>query len=139
MENSYDLVRTFPYSYTYNSFDLDNIIEMNKLFTCIPIPRTGPNCCKVPSCYLQHETTSQKLTCLTELPHVNTTNQELSFCFLSRSSSQKIVWRTRGVGRVSDTRKGHRQFCVQNIPPTQMVLWGWLLFLVSDLKPTVQK
>lgn len=137
MEISYDLARTFPYNYMYNSFDLDNIIEMNKLFTCIPISRTGPNWCKVPSCYLQCETSSHQLTRLTELPHINITNQELSFCLICLANlHRKLSWRMKGVGGVSEMRT---QFCVQNIPPTQTGLWGWLLFLVSNLKATLQK
>jgi len=106
---------------------------MNKLFTRIPISRTGPDCCKVPPGYSQRETSSHKLTGLTDLPRINTANRELGFCFIHLTDLHwKLSWRTRGVGGVSDTKKGHRQFCVQNIPPTQMVLWGWLLFLVSN-------
>lgn len=138
MENSHALVWTFPYN--YDSFDSDNIIEMNKLFPCTPISRTGPDCCEAPSCCLQREMRSHKLTCLTELPHIITAHQELGFCFIRLTDlHRKLTWRMRGVGRESDKRKGHRQFCVPNIPPTQMVLWGWLPFLVSNLKTTIQK
>lgn len=140
MENSYAQVRTFPYNYMCDSFDLDNIIEMNKLFPCTPISRTGSDCCEAPSCCLQCETRSHKLTHLTELPHINIANQELGFCFICLTDlHRKLALRMRGVGGVSDRRKGHRQFCVLNIPPTQMVLWGWLPFLVSNLKATIQK
>lgn len=94
------------------------------------ISRAGPNCGKMPSCYFQHETSSQKLARLTELPDVNAANQELGFCFVRLTDlHQKLSLQRRGVGEVAERRKEHKQFCVQNIPPTQMVLWGWLLFL----------
>lgn len=134
MKNPYALVRMFPYNH-----DLDNLIEMNKLLPRTPISRTGAECCEAPSCCLQWMR-SHKLTCLTELPPVSTAHPELGFApCVPRWASQKTAGRVRGVGGVSERRKGHRHLCVLNIPPTQTLLWGRLPFLVSNLKATIQK
>lgn len=114
VENSSDLVKAFSCNSMCNSFDFllycwnESMVHSHAHFHVL-ISRAGPNCGKMPSCYFQHETSSQKLARLTELPDVNAANQELGFCFVRLTDlHQKLSLQRRGVGEVAERRKEHK-------------------------------